>query len=207
MYIAVILIGALVGAGEIVSRYKDAPGTALRLTSAWLYVLLNGAAAWLALYISRAMGWTFGGNTTDQQAVFQVLVAGFGAMVFLRSSLFTVRIGETEVGIGPSAMLTALMAAADRNIDRARARSRLQTSTEIMRNFNAQRDYAALITLVCSAMQNATTDESSAITTAATALMTGAMSERHKADALGLILLNLAGEELLRQAVNSMDDK
>jgi hypothetical protein len=50
-YLMVGAVGALVGLGELVSRYKDAPERALLYSpSAWFYCLINGVVALVALH-------------------------------------------------------------------------------------------------------------------------------------------------------------
>ena len=42
---AVALLGGIVGASELISRYKDDPAAAIRTWPARFYVALNGAAS------------------------------------------------------------------------------------------------------------------------------------------------------------------
>jgi len=48
-YVAAALLGGLVGAGELSSRYRDAPGRALYTRPALFYILLNIAVSVAAL--------------------------------------------------------------------------------------------------------------------------------------------------------------
>lgn len=45
-------------------------------------------------------------------------MAGVSAMAFFRSSLFVVRAGDRDVGVGPSGFLQIFLTAADRAVDR-----------------------------------------------------------------------------------------
>src|SRR5205807_1037822 len=62
----------------------------------------------------------------------QVLLAGFGAMAFLRTSVFTLRVANHDVGIGPSALVQSLLRAVDSAVDRLRALNRDQVVTTTM---------------------------------------------------------------------------
>lgn len=204
-WVSVAAIGALVGVGELVTRYRDSPSSALRLLSAWVYIIINAAASVLALWIVRAFDWTFGGTTPAQIAAWQVLVAGFSALVLLRSSLFTVKVGDADVGVGPSAMLTALLAAADRGIDRVRAAARLKVARSAMDTVDFGSSVEALLTNVTTALQNLPPEEAKQLATAAGALKSLGASDRQKSIALGLLLMDVSGSELLTEAVNSLD--
>jgi hypothetical protein len=87
-------IGAFVGTGELISRYRDAPARALRCPPALLYIAVNSAAACAAYGLVDAFDLTFGAAPGSPTRWTRVLVAGFGAMALFRSSLFTVRVGE-----------------------------------------------------------------------------------------------------------------
>lgn len=103
-YVAVALLGGLVGAGELSSRYRDAPGRALYTRPVLFYILLNIAASVIALALTHTFGWTFGASGKPGDATVrwtQVLVAGIGAMALFRTSLFTVRAGDRDIAVGP----------------------------------------------------------------------------------------------------------
>jgi len=118
-----VIVGAiagLVGLAELVSRYRSDPTFVLRKsTAAWLYIGLNAAAGVTALFLIRAFGWTFG--QTSNVELWQILVAGFGAIAFFRSSLFITKIGNSTVPVGPALVLGSLLDACDRDVDRKSA--------------------------------------------------------------------------------------
>src|SRR5215207_186145 len=89
------LFGAAVGASELIARYRDAPFVALRTGPAGWYIFVNAVAALAAYVLILVFDVRFGFGTTAEPmklAVTQALVAGFGAMVFFRSSLLTMKV-------------------------------------------------------------------------------------------------------------------
>src|SRR6185312_503914 len=129
-------LGSAVGASELVSRYRDAPALALRTAPAVLYVGINGLASLAALTAVGQFHWLadLGGPSMDpfSREILQALLAGFSAMALFRSSLFTIRVGNADIGIGPAAFLQILLTAADRACDRERAKPRAAAVQEIM---------------------------------------------------------------------------
>ena len=117
-WVAVALIGGIVGTSELISRYKDDPSAAIRSWPARFYIAINAAASMGALGLIHANGW-FG-----QARWTQILMAGVSAMAFFRTSLFVVRAGDRDVPVGPSGFLQIYLAAADRAVDRQRAAAR-----------------------------------------------------------------------------------
>lgn len=206
-YVAVALIGALVGLGEIIARYRDAPGAALRNTAALLYVGINAAAAIAALGLINAFDWRFGANTEEALRWTQVLVAGFGAMAIFRSSLFIVRAGDQDVGVGPSGFLQVVLNAADRAVDRRRAGARAGEVSRAMDGVAFAKASEALPSYCLALMQNATEDEKVALANQVTLLRDAHMEDRAKSLALGLALMNVVGRGVLEAAVLTLREE
>lgn len=112
-------LAGLVGFAELLGRYRSDPSFALKTLAAWTYIGINAAAGVGALYLVRAFNWRFGQTTNVD--LWRILVAGFGAVALFRSSLFTTRVGSTDVNVGPSIVLGTLLDACDRNVDRKSA--------------------------------------------------------------------------------------
>jgi hypothetical protein len=98
---AAAVLGGLVGTSELISRYKDDPAASIKAWSGILYITINSAASVAALGLIHAYGW-FGASRWTQ-----ILMA------FFRTSLFVVRAGDRDVGIGPSGFLQIFLTAAD----------------------------------------------------------------------------------------------
>lgn len=111
---AAAALGGVVGASELISRYKDDPGAALRSWPAVFYIAINSAASAGALGLIRANGW--------------LGTSGGWMQAFFRTSLFVVRAGDRDVGVGPSGFLQIYLSAADRSLDRRRAAVRQMPS-------------------------------------------------------------------------------
>ncbi len=206
-YLLATCLGCLVGASEIVSRYRDAPDRALRTSSAWLYIALNGVASLAAFALVRDLPALQGiGGTTDGPGkwLIQALAAGISAMALFRSSLFMVRVGNTDIGIGPAAFLQILLAATDRATDRARAKPRAAAVQKIMGGISFALAKEALPSLCFGLMQGLTPEEQVTFGVTVKALESSSMEDAFKANSLGLSLMNLVGEDVLSQAVTML---
>ena len=206
-YVAVALIGGLVGLGELVARYRDAPGSALRNAAAGLYVGINALAAIAALGLIRAFDWKFGADDGDALRWTRVLVAGFGAMALFRSSLFIVRAGDQDVGVGPSGFLQVVLNAADRAVDRRRAGARAGEVSRAMEGVSFDKASEALPSYCLALMQNASEEEKVALAHQVALLRDARMEDRAKSLALGLALMNVVGRGVLEAAVVTLRDE
>lgn len=200
-------IGAFVGVTEIIARYRDAPVRALGALPAWIYVGVNAGAPLAALWSIQVFEWTFGfdGPQEAQTAeLVQVLAAGFGSMALFRSSLFTVRAGDTDVGIGPAGLLQILLDAADRAVDRERANPRAEAVAVIMRGVSFEKAYAALPVFCFELMQNVSVEEQERFGDKVNRLVAADIAPEIKTLSLGLALMNVVGETVLSSAVGSL---
>lgn len=204
-WVIVTLVGGVVGAAELVSRYKDDPFAALKNGAAGFYIALNAGAAALALFLLRTFEVNFGSDKPTVIAVYQILLAGVAALAFFRASLFTVRVGSTDIGIGPNLILETLLQALDRRYDRQRAAPRAREVSKLMKGVMFERARDALPQLCINLMQNVSKAEQSAIADEVNSLEGSEMSNEAKCSILGLILMNVVGADVLKTAIATLD--
>jgi len=202
-YLVAALLGALVGGTELISRYRDAPQSALLSRPAWLYVFLNVAASTIALGLARTYGWTFGATGPSQRWT-QVFLAGIGAMALFRTSLFTVRAGDKDVNVGPGLFLQTLRDAADREVDRARAHARGLAVAQLMRGVDFDKAAVTLVPYCLALMQNVSDGEQKDLKDAVETLAGGRMDSSIKGRILGLQLMKVVGPVVLTAAVEAL---
>ena len=206
---AVLMLGVLVGFIELISRYRDAPFRTATTYPGLFYMFINGLVAIGALMLIRLFGWTFipGNSAVDPEVErwTQVLIAGLGAMSVFRSSLLVIGKGDEEVSIGPSAVLEILLDTIDKEVDRFRAQSRAKTVKALMKDItyeDAKRD----LPYICMAMmQNLGQKEGTEIENSPgkAELYPNTTPDVRKLR-LGLILMDVVGEDVLRQAIKIM---
>jgi hypothetical protein len=203
-YTGVVLLGGGVGLGELVSRYRGRPATAVTSAPGLLYIAINGAAAAGALALTLSYSWKFGA-TGESVTPTRFLVAGFGAMALFRSSLFTVRVGSQDVGIGPAGFLTVILAACDREVDRQQASDRADKVGKIMADVSYSKAADSLPAVAVALMQNLDPAEQTALSVALEKLQREpTMSDSSKALLLGLLIDGAVGREVLEEAKDAL---
>lgn len=207
-FLVALGIGGAVALGELVSLYRDAPAKAVLTRPGGIYILLNTLASVAALALVRVFGWHFriGGGGTEAQRWADVLVAGVGSMAVLRSSLFTVKVGDQSVAAGPGGFLQILLDAADRAVDRQRGADRASVVTRIMVGVRFDRAQVALPTFCIALMQNLSSADQVELRRNCDALAASPMPDAAKALSLGLLLLNVAGEGVLQAAIDNLGE-
>lgn len=208
-YLLVAIFGGFVGVVEIVSRYRDAPVRAVRTLPGLLYLTINAISSVAALALARLFGWTFGFDPVEQAQIVrwsQVIAAGFGAMLIFRTSLFTIRSGEEDVGVGLNSLLKVILDAADRAVGRTRAEARARAVAELMegKSFSKAKDQ---LPTICIAMIPNFPPEEGARLKDRVKLIDGAdLPTKAKLLTLGLTLVDSFGENVLKAAIRSLGD-
>jgi hypothetical protein len=208
-YFLVAILGSAVAVGELVSRYRDAPMRALATPPALAYIAINAGASLGALALIRAFDWKFGvsGSSGDPAVRWtQTLIAGFGALAFFRSSLFIVKVGDQDIGMGPIAFLQSALGAADRGIDRERASNRSRVVGTVMTDLSFDKAYQSLPAFSLALMQNLPADRQAELGRQVDALRAAAMPDQAKLLNLGLLLMNEVGPDVLGSAVTGLGD-
>jgi hypothetical protein len=206
LWIVPPIIGCLAGASELVARYKDEPFKAIRSIPAGSYIVLNGIASLVAIFMIERFGWTFGVAEVWPQIIVKILVAGFGAMALFRSSFFNVRVGETDVGVGPSSLLTIVLEAIDRQVDRQRAEVRAVVASRIMEGVSFGKAKLALPMTCFAMMQNVPVAEQERTSSEINEIQNAETSDHARAIGLGLTLMNSVGEDVLKAAVKALGE-
>ena len=209
----VFLLGGGVGAAELISRYKDNPLRALLTAPGFFYVMLNAAGSAAALYLiyifRSQLGFVEKASDpwpSDPGALVKaVLLAGSSSLVFFRSAIFKFRVGDSDLAIGPSIVLDTLLTAADRAVDRVMAAPRAIFVHDLMKDIAFEKAAVILPQHCVSLMQNVASEESQRIVSIVNKLRADKESpNKIKTLNLGLALLSIVGEKVLRTAVDSL---
>jgi hypothetical protein len=209
-FIVVFLLGALAGAAELVARYPDAPQAAITTGSGLFYTAVNAVAAVATLIVVAILGVDdtapaiTGQAFTTGELLNLIMISGFGSLALLRSKIITLRVGDSDVGVGPSFLLETILRAADRAVDRKRAKPRARIVSEIMSSVSFEEAKVVLPSYCFAVMQNVSVEEQQKVALEIDALTSADMPDRVKALNLGLLLLNIVGEHVLNTAVKNL---
>jgi hypothetical protein len=129
-YLSVFVLGAVIGVSDVFSRYQEAPLRTLGTPGALTRIATNAAASGLALWLIKT---PFGpGPLTISNPAAQIVAAGFGALALLRISL-RFRFSGQDVSIGPADLIDSILAAGDRDANRASTVATARDAYEVRR--------------------------------------------------------------------------
>ena len=155
MFVAVFSGG--IGFAELTERYRDSPARLFAADPTIIYVSVNVAAAVGALALIREFG-VFD-LSQPHRAIYEVMLASFGSIAFFRSSLFTARVGDKDLDVGPSTLLKSLLETSDRMINRSQARDRADDAASIMQPVDFAKAKAALPAVCFTVVENITPED------------------------------------------------
>lgn len=204
-----VIVGVLagfVGLTELVGRYRSDPAYALtHSVAAWFYVAINAAAGVGALLLIITFDWKFG--LTEHIDVWRILIAGFGAIAFFRSSLFVAKIGGSDVGVGPSLVLGTLLEACDRQVDRKSAEkmSAMMKEKPLLAGLDPNKVMQALPVLCLALMQNFSSGDQAQLAADLSKLISGddALSPHARMRAVIVHLSKYLGTGVISKVLNN----
>jgi hypothetical protein len=201
----VFALGAITGASEITTRYRDEPLRAVANRYGGLYLLLNGVIALAAYglllrYPTRIL------PDLQGDRLILALIAGLSAMLVMRSKLLTVQSESgQDYSIGPAAVIESFLALLDRKIDRQRASKRQRL---VHGSLGAVAEFAlaaAYLEASLLSFQNLSEQEKRDIAQVIEQYRARIeWPERLRVMAIGFAFLTIAGEENFSEVIGTM---
>jgi hypothetical protein len=205
------LIGLAVAYVELLARYRDDPRRAVWSWPAFAYALINGAIAalgawWLVTFSPATVSKAPAGAPVSVDEVKLAIVAGFGSMAVLRTSLLKLRMNSgDDISVGPAVILDQLLSVVDRAVDRHLAEHRAQIASELAGRIDFDLHRTSLVSLCLVLLQNPSPNEQQQMTSVSQALAGRTdIPSSTKSVCLLLALLGLVGETVLREAVKQV---
>lgn len=201
-WVLAFVVGLGTSLVELLSRYRDEPIKVIATSHfAWVYLLLNGFLA-LGAH-AMLLDSSLVDVETEVRRAGLAVASGLGAAVILRSRVFTARLGDEQVSIGPGYVVDQLLGIIDAQIDRRRALQRVQIVVELMKgkDFDGSRIHSS--TMITGSRQNLSLQEQKDLANQIREVVDRKIPDQEKSYALGFILLDFMGEEFLKAvAVN-----
>jgi hypothetical protein len=205
--IATGIFGAGVAWAEIVTVFRDEPLKALAIPPALAYAAGNAFVSFVTFGILVRYQESLV-PLMDGDLVLLSVAAGFSAMLFLRSKLFTFRGDDgKEYAVGPALAVDAILRMLATEVDRQRALQRQRAVTAAMQNVEASEEssYHLIESLVSalSALQSLKADELEAT---ALVLRTHMQIEdvQQRMTQVGFAALTIFGEKNFNHAMDTI---
>jgi hypothetical protein len=199
-----VLFGVGTGSAEVIARYRDEPFLAVLSPSGFLYLVLNGAISGAAYgLLSKYKDKIFPGLGDDLMRSF---VAGFGAMIVMRSKLFNFKTESGEdYAIGPDAVLSTFLNSVDRNIDRNRSLRRQRIVFDQSSKIADPVSAPAFLSTSLASYQNLSAAEKKDLDDAIKGVVDNmSLDPRLKLIAISFGLLNICGEKNFSEIMESL---
>ncbi|MCB1493256.1 MAG: hypothetical protein KDJ77_15915 [Rhodobiaceae bacterium] len=203
-----VVIGAGVGAIELLGRYRDEPFEALRVWGARLYIAINAIVSAIVYGCILIFDNGLLGEASRYEALLPMAAAaGFGSLALMRTSFARTQVGDSTVEIGPALVIETLLKVADRSVDRHRARQRMVDVPASLEGLDENVPVYALQLVCLDAMQNLGIEERDVVTQKIQVLSRLSAKQgppRLRQVISGMYLQQIIGTEAFREACNAI---
>jgi hypothetical protein len=200
-YVVAFLCGCTAATAELLSRYSDGAKRIFRLNESKIYLALNGFAALTAYAVIKQHGLS---GYLGSSPLSQAIVAGLSAMAILRSSVASIKLGQTTIQAGLAPVIQVFLNSVDRAFDRKRSQMNVAEVEEIMKDVDFNKAVKTLPATCLNLMQNVSKEEYEKMAHEVLDLEKGEIIQEAKALNLGIIISRVTGPELLHKAVQSL---
>jgi hypothetical protein len=179
---------------------------ALRAQAALFYIFVNGLVAFIAFYVVWRIpaGQALLAGQGEERLFYAILIAGFGSMALMRTAVLRTKVGDQEVGIGPSVFVDTLLRVADRGVDRNRANERAASVPQLMTGIPLEFAATTLPLFCLDLLQNLEVKERQDIENRITLLGKKEIPSNMKAIVAGLYLQAVIGTDVLQSTITAL---
>ncbi|MBK9249118.1 MAG: hypothetical protein IPM69_13645 [Ignavibacteria bacterium] len=205
--LAVFLFGVIIGFTELLQRYRE-----IKYTFNWkdnvifytiLYIAINGIVSIVALFLLKY----FRGQNVlalDSFEIQNIIIAGIGGMMILRSSIYSIKIKDKQIDIGFGILFQTFLDVVERKIKNGAAASRICKIHELMRNVNFVSAKYELPTLCIEFIDNFTEEDSNNLNKKIAKIDGYNIMNINKSMQLGRAIAFYCDEEILKRAINKL---
>jgi hypothetical protein len=199
LYAATAALAVFAAAAELIGRFRDEPYRVVFSRPGVVYLLINAALAAVVLGGLRFAD----PPRTGMSGIEQLLLAGFGARVLLRTKLVRARTKEgVDDESGPGAVFERLLTTISRSADRGRATRRLQLVHKLLAEVEWLKIRDFFPAELGGALQDLTEKEKEEIRKARRFIEAQTeLDDFARAHLLGYLILTFGGEEFLKELV------
>jgi hypothetical protein len=131
--IIVFLFGALFGFAEILQRYSNTKYN-FKVWMSYVYIALNGIVAVLALFLIKYFKNPDDVLNFKTIEIVNLLIAGFGGMMVLRSSIFSIKHKDETIEVGLATLFQVFLNHVERRMKNKAVAHRFARLEEIMKD-------------------------------------------------------------------------
>ena len=193
------MLAALAAGAELVGRYKDAPGRALRSTPGIAYLSLNGLLAALVLVALRYGNMPQNHFTIAEQVFLSCLVA----RIVVRTRITGLKSADGVVTeTGPGQFFEKMLTAITRQLAREKANLRLRNVSEQLVGVDYGNAFGFFVSELMAAQQDLTDEDKRDIGEALAVIDARKdLDDSTRVDMLGFLVLDYGGQDFLDQLV------
>jgi hypothetical protein len=194
------LLGCLVGFAELIARYADSKYI-LKTWQSYAYILVNGIISIGALFLI----WHFRNtdlNSIKKIEINNIIIAGLGGMIILRSSFFTIKHNEAKIDIGFGIIAQVFLDLIERKMKNKAGALKIDEMNEIMGGVNFDEAKDELSTLCYRSIDNFSKEDSDTLIMKIEEISKLELGNINKVIQLGMCISKYCDNETLKKSIN-----
>lgn len=198
--IIVLVLGLFYGFAELIARYHDTKYI-MRTWQSYMYAIVNGSISILALFLLKQLrGESFDNWVTIN--INDILIAGIGGMMILRSSLFSITHNNKKLDVGLAIIVQTFLDLIEKGMKTNAAKDKITAMNKIMDNIDFEEAKNELSTICINSVENFSSEESIALNKRIEEISSIGISNKNKCIQLGICISRYCNDNLLEEAIN-----
>lgn len=202
-YLLAFALGSIYSFAELIGRYSE-PKQILKIGAGKLYIVFNGLISVFALLVIKDFNINIANYNNIEGG--KILIAGTAAMLILRSSIASVKVGTKNVEGGLAPLIQVFLDAVNKSYDRERSNVDLARVKIIMGQINYSKAEKSLPLICLNVLMTLSEVDQKAMGKQVSELSKSNSDNYSKSLNLGIIVARYTGIDLLKQVVDALGE-
>jgi hypothetical protein len=169
-----------------------------------MYIVLNGIVAVLALFLVKYFKNSDRVLNFETIEIVNLLIAGFGGMMVLRSSIFSIKHKDDTIEVGLATLFQVFLNRVERRMKNKAAAYRIERIEEIMKDVDFEKAKQELPSICTAFIDNFTKEDIDNLTKLVEKISILDIHNQNKSMQLGRFIASFCDEEILEAAINKL---
>lgn len=198
------MFGCVFGLSELVNRYPELKYL-FKVTQSYFYLLMNGFISVGALFLIKYLK-KESTNSMDNIEINNLIIAGFGGMMILRSSIFSIKHKGEKVDIGLGTIAQIFLDSVEKKMSTNAAAIRIEEIETLMTGIDFNKAKDELSSLCVAFIDNFSEEDKSELNKGIQAISNLDIANHNKSMQLGRYISKYCDKKVLQKAVEKLGE-
>lgn len=197
--IMVFFLGCFYGLSELIARYNDSKYI-FRVLHSYIYVLFNGIISVVAFFLIKHFK-SQDINLINTVEISNLIIAGLGGMMILRSSFFSIKYKNSKIDIGFGTIVQIFLDLIEKKMKNNAASIKIKEIHEIMKGVSFDDAKYELSTICINSIDNFSSDDNEILIKKIEQISSLNISNTNKVIQLGINISQYCDNKILKNSI------